>query len=103
MKGGRLKLPGITSGGKLKGIEMKQDKLFGKTITESEVECRLLIPPNIIPLMTGVLHARHFHKSGEWELEYTDGTKERAKCQPDDPENFFSIISAVQSKRSARN
>ena len=49
--------------------------------------------------MTGVRFARLF-PNGDCELEYTDGSKERARVDLNGGEEFFALVSAVQSMRA---
>lgn len=64
--------------------------------------CTWIVPSNVIVMMTGVKYAKKF-ASGRIELTYTDDTTESARCKETDnldPNgDFFSIVSAVQSRR----
>jgi hypothetical protein len=67
-------------------------------------EVNLLVPPRIVAMMTGVQRATQ-DATGAITLLYDDFTQETARfaMPPEmaEMENFFSVVSLVQSQRSA--
>lgn len=65
-------------------------------------QCTWIIPPVIVGRMSGAIYAKVF-ASGEVELTYEDQETEKAQLTPEQldagRDNFFSLVSAVQSYR----
>ena len=60
-----------------------------------------IVPPKAQVMMTGVAYITQDRKLTT--LHYTDGTHETGTCKSDiqDSENFFDIVSIIQSQRSS--
>lgn len=67
--------------------------------------CTLIVPPNIIAMISGVKTARIF-PSGVVRLQYVDGSCEDATLTPEEigqgSLNFLSLVSSVQQRRKAQ-
>ncbi len=64
----------------------------------------VLVPPNPIMLMTGVWRVEQEASDKPVTLYYTDGQTEKSDYIGDilEEENFFTIVSKVQSKREVK-
>lgn len=58
----------------------------------------VIIPPNILCLMTGVVMAKSWG-NGKVELTYTDHTTETAVIETPIPQDWFQLVGSVQSHR----
>lgn len=67
-----------------------------------KAQCTVIVPPTVQVMMSGVMLAR-VYPSGNVQLQYTDGNTESALLTAqqlaEGRDNFFSLVSAVQSMR----